>query len=685
MKFCHFVSIASIFDLACLACFGFEFCLSAATVNIGLVLQENTATELLQAVIATVEVINNDTSIVSDKTLKLLTYTTSYDQFVPNTQENIVAFVGLFQLSEILFYYPASVASRQNLPILISGASDPRVFSNKGHPHLFHLVQPATETIKQALQFTSAQEWKQLSLITDIFDYQNFDTARQLRQISSQENSQMEVQFYSVSIQEDMEYVLQSLETNILLVAMSAPNIFKLLCKAYLNGTTWPEFVWIVLYVHFEDLLAFSDASIECDPRAIVEGVIFAHQVLSPEETDIILASGLTYEELVSDVYKSTLGSCYNSHRNVLHDSVWATALALNACSCMNRSINDCKLNDILPKLSFSGATGRVDFLPTLNERATTKTVMYQIVNGSKLVFKNCSAEASHFDRIGLNLNIMLEPSSSPGWFILLILCVFLCFIFVSVVLVLYCHYRHKDSIKSTSFSLSLMIFVGCYLILLYQVITNMFFLPQYKSLNKYTSYKVFECFVRIWLHALGVPSILIFATLLVKIARVYYIFLSPPTLKFSSNTALFMYVVVLMIPNTIVLVLWTIDTAQGDGLAKCTGAQHILLWLFLIAAYLLAILLALVILALLTRRIRYKNFKDTKKVNGLVLFLIYTYTFTLFYWMLTWRLNGSETFISKIILNIGHILIVSECVGMLFVPKVYPLVKEAVTTKRSN
>lgn len=253
-------------------------------------------------------------------------------------------------------------------------------------------------------------------------------------------------------------------------------------------------------------------------------------------------------------------------------------------------------------------------------------------------------------------------------------------------------HFQHRktDSIKSTSLSLSSLTFAGCYLILLYLAVSDSYFLPNHDNFSP--KCKTFECLIRIWLHALGLPSVLIIATVVVKMARVYYIFLSPARLRFSSNAARCAYVFIIMIPNFAVLVAWTadvagdIDTDSGaneseSGLVRC-GSKTPLLWLYILMAYFLTLVAALVVVAVLTRKIRYSNFKDTKKVNALVFLLLYTYSFTLVYYLIIRTIqDGGSSSTGRFVLHIGHIAVVAECLWLLFVPKVYPPLRETLGT----
>ncbi len=676
---------------------------NSTSIHIALLLPENLSPEIVHGAVTAVEMINKDESLLANKTLKLH-YPRNWIA-IPEVESigryNITALIGLFQLSEVQVHYPLAVASRLNIPLLLSGSPHPRVFNTDKYPDLFHLVQAATNFVRATFQFLERLGWNQISIITDELDFQNFDTAKQARLISKDYN--LATAFYSVTTQSDIKYILNSLNlygSRMTLVAMSSSNTLDLLCEAHLKGQVWPTRIWIVAYHPVEDIV--SNPTRKCVAGEIVEGVIFVHRQLFAEESTA-LVSGLTYQQLVHEIYNSTVESPLNPYKNMLHDAVWATALTVNASmkeSEYNTTLNvttNGGLQDALSKLSFCGASGLVQFSQKV--RADSKMATYQIINGTKRPLED--------DLFSLEADLFPSLRSPVLFIILLFLTIITSFIFVTVTLVLYCFYRKRDVIKATSFSLSMMIFIGCYLILLYLMFLDMGFLPEDQKLSS-ASFRKITCLTLIWTNGLGIPSTLIFATLLVKMVRVYRIFSIPKKLKFSSNTALLFYIMLLMIPNVIFLMVWTIDmayvndtsyysysadTQNGtlnssksydlDGLAECVPSSTTFLFLLLLSSYFIILMFSLVIVAILTRKIRYRNFKDSKKVNILVILLFLTYVSSLPYWMISQALDIGDSESRRVVLHVAHILIVVECIGLLFVPKIYPLLKEAIATKR--
>ncbi len=91
-----------------------------------------------------------------------------------------------------------------------------------------------------------------------------------------------------------------------------------------------------------------------------------------------------------------------------------------------------------------------------------------------------------------------------------------------------------------------------------------------------------------------------------------------------------------------------------------------------------------LVIVAVKTRKIRYMHFKDTKKVNTLIFLITITIGFVLSYWLMLNAIEGNDDKTSqRITLHVGHMIMVVECQGLLFVPKIYPLVMQAIYNRK--
>ena len=170
---------------------------------------------------------------------------------------------------------------------------------------------------------------------------------------------------------------------------------------------------------------------------------------------------------------------------------------------------------------------------------------------------------------------------------------------------------------------------------------------------------------------------------------RVYIIFLKPLSFKrkLLSNPALFVYVVLILLPQVLILLLWTaIDKFTS---AKSTfivnnrlidrydcQSEYTFIWVVLLLFYLLLIITIMIILAFKSSKIRYKIFQDTKATNAFTFLAVFITIIGLTFWLFFRSLSGEHSYSSIEMvfytLCIPHALIAFLCPTFLFLPKVY-------------
>ena len=149
------------------------------------------------------------------------------------------------------------------------------------------------------------------------------------------------------------------------------------------------------------------------------------------------------------------------------------------------------------------------------------------------------------------------------------------------------------------------------------------------------------------------------------------------------------------MSPNILILLLWTtldmrhdkIEYFELPGYIAATDrckSNNTELWLLLMLAYNIILSLAVVIVAIKSRKIRLKQFKDTKKVNLLIFLILLVGISTFSYWFI-FSITDTHFEVSIYILYSGHIVISFLCQIILFVPKVWPPVRERMLLHKLN
>ena len=255
-----------------------------------------------------------------------------------------------------------------------------------------------------------------------------------------------------------------------------------------------------------------------------------------------------------------------------------------------------------------------------------------------------------------------------------------LSFLFNTILLVLYIVYRNEPDIKSTSVSLSMLIFTGCYLLIVFTICDVLF-----------DQYRVGLCILCIWLSAAGLSLPLVITTLLIKMLRIYHIF---TTLKLPNQKSikckdytLLVYVVLILLPHITLLTLRSaIHPSHKLEIFKehpgfieieqsCDG-EYSFIWYTFTEVYGCILSAVTVIVAVKSRKIRYAHFKDTKSVN-LLTFLILIIVTRFFFYTYTFYFIDLLGFLAKLIVYVSHMLIVTAFQTTLFVPRIWSLVQK--------
>ena len=197
-------------------------------------------------------------------------------------------------------------------------------------------------------------------------------------------------------------------------------------------------------------------------------------------------------------------------------------------------------------------------------------------------------------------------------------------------------------------------------------------------------------CMVRIWLSGIGLSMPLILATLLVKMLRVYHIISLRRIMKrsiYTSNFAHFIYTFLILLPTATILVLWSVLDPYHNELHNVTHpgfievekkcvCNHLAIWSASLLVYTILLSMVVIAVAIKSRKIRLKQFKDTKKVNLLIFLLLFFGVSTYGYWSF-FTLTDLHEDIANYTLIAGHIIMALFCQVILFVPKVWPPLRE--------
>ena len=659
----------------------------------------NRGLELLPAAQLAVERINQDPTILPGYNLELTELDTgTCDQGYPSyalfqfvneiTQEEqtLVGVVGAFCTT--LAKAVALVAERSGtnlLQILVSPSTALR--DRVQYPHLFHIISSSAVYGEAVCSLMEEFGWTRVGVVSD----------------NSMEHSYSalvnvlggNVAFYPFRGAPSLLRTLQRCGERIVILSVGLEEAAEILCLAYKQSLVWPQLkhTWIVYEHQVED---FFHATNTCDNdamRGALEGVFLIQYQLSTNDSNKVIVSGQTYNGYYDDYLQrlSQVAVQYNislnpnPYANALHDSVWATAIALNAflqtiktgtaekMSCNNTVLQTA--NNELSNVSFNGALGNVDF--DNNGESKVAVNSFQIRNGTAELYtvisdRQCNETATGLSQ-GMKIPRIYNFQSAAITAVLLTIEAVL-IILTTVILILFLYYRNAPEIKATSPYLSLIMFLGCYFLFSHGVI---------EATSLYVIHDRVLCSSTIWI--LGIGLHLVFGSLILKMLRVYRIFTYFGKLgKRWSDGVLFAGVLAIVGAYIIFLTVLqvvgggrngasieTLVTPEGlfpyyEVVQACTPPNIIAGVVFECEVSLFNI--TVIVLAFLTRKIRRQHFKDTKKVNAfLYLYFLIVYSFGPLSVVITNR--EAQIYIVLVTSNSTAIL----CQVFLFLPKILP------------
>ena len=402
----------------------------------------------------------------------------------------------------------------------------------------------------------------------------------------------------------------------------------------YKQSLRWPQLkhTWIVYEHQVEDLIHAPSTCDNDTMRSALEGVFLVQYQLSINDSNTVMVSGQRYTEYYDDYlehlshYAAQFNISLNPNRysNALHDSVWATAIALNTSL---QTIEESKIeilesaNDELSNMSFIGTLSNVDFHD--NGESKVATNIFQIRNGTAELYAaitdgQCNETAMGRSPDEKTQRVYNLQSAAITAVLLTIEAVLI--ILTTVILILFLYYRNAPEIKATS---PYLMFLGCY---------SLFVTAMIEVISPAVIHDgVFFCNAPKWSYTFGLS--LVFAPLIMRMLRVYRIFNYFGKLgKLWSDGVLFAGILLIVGVSIILFALWSVL----DGISRVNNNVMLVTlegsfpyydvvqvrtpagvaFLVLDSLQILLLYISVVVLAILTRKVRQQHLKGTKKVN---------------------------------------------------------------------
>ena len=440
----------------------------------------------------------------------------------------------------------------------------------------------------------------------------------------------------------------------------------NLLCFALNQGMIYPDYQFIFSNrrpSNFLQNISFDVDGMQYSCSAdrmkqTVVGMVFNDFRLTRHDRDTITDAGISYNDF-SEKYDEALAlhlkslglreSVDTEHESSYFDATWAFALSLNNSlpRLKERSLSLSKYKYGMPqitqivreellKLHFEGMRGRVEFSEETHDGANVTVVdIYQILmrdmtdmgiigfydplSVERLVlYSNASLIPGGFE-----LEYIMPPVSLGIVAMFAVACLFATLLACQVINIIWGQYK---TVKAASPNLNHIIFSGCYLALVAVIVyTNAFvFLGVPDNSNIVLP---IHCSALQW--TVTMTYSLVFGTLCAKRWRIYRIFngfSALPMKRLSDKILIFMSLIPLAI-DVVVNVLWNIidpwyfSVKRGPDLlaqATCLTSNNVA-WGICTAVPKSALTAIVLYLAIKTRRIHRKEFRQTKSINILI------------------------------------------------------------------
>ena len=519
---------------------------------------------------------------------------------------------------------------------------NPKVLYN--YPEVTAFFPPAIKLADAFLTFVKSLDWNKFGLITNSRAFHLRRLAFYLEYVARKHNMTV---FPVVDTHNGLkqrisvESLLQKIETSgakvLVVLTEEAPHI---LCAAYARGMVWPYYGWIIYGYISPELTNFPACT---GSFSYLDGAVFP--------------TYYTYPTTKASLEDTAVGLLYKA-------SAQATLLNTDIKTALLRL----PVPGIQPNLTFHEIQNNTPAVYFLQMRNGTATRVATVLNGKVTENQWLQEEQLPRGRLPVRVNRVY-----PTWLaaIEIIVSGFL----ITLTLFLYIYYRNEPEIRATSWSLSLLMFLGCYMVMTYLILSSFRSVP---------ALKFNICLLLVWMSALGIPYTVILAVLLVKLVRIYRIFYHHNSIgRLCSDVALAVYVLLLTLPTVLILTALTIDQPYQrtqivtsnkyyvEMLYVCSGDLDP--YSILLPGYTIFLTLFIILAAIKTRKLRHKNFRDAKKVNIFIFLIVPTGIFGLVIYDISY--SRGQYLSAYLASHLSQSALIGLCLGLLFLPKLYPII----------
>lgn len=640
----------------------------------------------------------------------------------PKQPLNVVALTGLFcsSVTDII----TRILRNPNFTFVQMAGSTATIHRNATqYPSLIHLISSFSAYNNAVFGMMRQFGWRKITVVHDSLGVFFTTSAAEFVQktSNSMEFNPAPAIPVTANTVTQVHQILVSSMARIVFFIGTVPESVKFMCSAYKTNALYPGFVYIFHDRRVYDFVSNVNITscTETEILKAIEGVFFIEYSLTADkETELV--SNQTYEEYYEDYLKRLMKlesaknvtlDRSNIYANSMYDQVWAFALGLKASLDSNQGIDLVNLalkdpgslanilrNNII-NVSFQGASGFVKFDNSGSHQTIIK--IFQNIDGSEELVGLYNPNKSKITLVRkmdppVPSDVFeMKPRLLPLWlsglfFGIISACQLLLFGLETFAIA----FRKRPEMKASNLYFNIMIFAGCFLLFL---AAEMRTVGRGVIIANSTVFTVI-CNIEIWSGSTGLS--LIFATLLMRMLRISHIFRTYGKVgKFWKDKYMILAIFIITSGGIVILLVWTIvdkirrtetlvyisdsDPPFFESRVVCS-CMNLAVWLTAAFAYNGIIIVAVVLLAIKTRKIKLSNFKDTKVVNAYIFVTVLVVCTVMPMWFVIER-EVDNYVAGHVILGSGFTLIGGACLIFLFLQRVYVTIRNIKREKKNK
>ena len=646
-----------------------------------------------------------------------------YHAVNPNT-DNIAAILGLYCSASSI--YLSEIASTRGVNLIEMAVSNSPIFKQNldQYRHQWRFLLSASVFADMMIEFMKTYGWTRVGLVQDLRSAYFVGIADAF--VKAMRNNKDAELVYHGGLVGKMFVTktlsdIRSSRVRVIFMSIGEAQVAALLCEAINQGMLYPHYMWVFADNTLDLIVSASSDScdrsllhralkqsvmsffdFETNDEIIIEPSMNTHGDFVEKYNAELSKVQVDYQQLLNETGDEIIKD--QAYAGLLYDQVWAFALAVNhslpELKLKNVSIEDYGfgqpvvtdvIEDSLQKLNFRGVTGQIHF----NKYRETgpPVAVFQVTDTDEVPIGKCyttmngsisCAEVNISGVIGDDIEsvVVKFPLAIGISCICFVCCVML---MVTIILALLLYHRNTPEVKAISLPLSLMMFLGSYFLCLAALLHAL-----YTTFDLSNIIFSFLCNAQIILAVNGCN--LIFVTLFIKLFRVSRIFnnksLNRLGWKYSNRCLIAIVLFLCLLPEIILVFMLSYDPferysksiyqsegglLQDDVQYFCYSPRVPLLWIILTFGYLGMFVPFISYLAISTRKIQRRDFKDTKKVNAFIFLTILSFSLPPPFSVIV--LVNDDYYLGNSIIICGLLTLASLSQVILFLPKVLPII----------